>query len=154
MDAVAVREKLRAFVTEQAAGEWDDKTISEDTTKLQAIVEEIVADAVSFASLSRPLLLVPKDGVEKEKGLDFSEALVALKEGKALARAGWDGKGMFIYMVPAAEYRAQTLVAKALFGEMVPYGAYTAMKTADGNVVPWLCSQSAQYATDWEIVAV
>lgn len=204
MDAVAIREKLRAFVTEQSAGEWDDKTISEDTTKLQAIVEEIVADAVSFAGLSIPLPLKNFDGVQenalvnpnyilsephlsghrvilgyeklqdagstlgflarcfnllregglKKNGLDFSEALLAMKAGKAVARAGWNGKGMFIYMVPAAEYRAQTLVAKALFGEMVPYGAYTAMKTADGNVVPWLCSQSDQYATDWEIVSV
>lgn len=91
-------------------------------------------------------------GLEKKKGLDFSEALYALKTGQAVARAGWNGKDMFLYMVPAATYKAQTLVAKALFGEDVPYGAYTAMKTADGNVVPWLCSQSDQYATDWEIV--
>ena len=86
--------------------------------------------------------------------LTFGHALVSLKEGAKLARSGWNGKGMFIYLVPANSYPAQTGAAKSHFGEnaMVPYGAYLAMKTAQDTVVPWLASQGDVLADDWEIV--
>ena len=32
--------------------------------------------------------------------MNFGEALEALKAGKKVARAGWNGKGMYIYLVP------------------------------------------------------
>ena len=84
--------------------------------------------------------------------MDFSAALASLKMGWAVSREGWNGKGMFIYLVPANAYPAQTGAAKAYFGEgaMVPYGGYIAMKTAQGNVVPWLASQTDILADDWQ----
>lgn len=87
-------------------------------------------------------------------GMDFGMALNAAKCGKAIARQGWNGKGMFLYHVPAASYPAKTDVAKAHYGEgaLVPYGAYIAMKTAQDHVVPWLASQTDMLATDWYIV--
>lgn len=84
--------------------------------------------------------------------LIFGHAVVALKDGKKVARAGWNCKGMFLYHVPASNYKAQTDAAKEHFGEFVPYGAYIAMKTAQGNVVPWLASQTDVLADDWTIV--
>ena len=85
--------------------------------------------------------------------MNFGDALVVLKQGKRVARKGWNGKGMFLYHVPAAAYPPSTEVAKAAFhGENVPYGAYIAMKTAQGNVVPWLASQTDMLAEDWYIV--
>ena len=90
--------------------------------------------------------------------MNFGHAIAMLKEGHAVARAGWNGKGMFLYLVPAPEqgYPAQTGVAKAFFGEgsLVPYGAYIAMKTADGTVVPWLASQTDVLADDWTLVEI
>jgi hypothetical protein len=86
--------------------------------------------------------------------MNFSEALNCVKEGIRVQRAGWNGKGMFIYHVPAAAYPAQTGAAKAHFGEdaLVPYQAYIAMKTADETVVPWLASQTDLLAEDWQAV--
>ena len=85
-------------------------------------------------------------------GMPFGLAIEAAKKGKKIARAGWNGKGMFLYHVPAAAYPPSTEVAKAAFhGENVPYGAYIAMKTAQGNVVPWLASQTDMLADDWYI---
>ena len=84
--------------------------------------------------------------------MDFSEALVAVKGGAKIARTGWNGKGMFLYFVPANSYPAVTDIAKATFGDMVPYGAYIAMKTAQNNVVPWLASQTDLLADDWEVL--
>lgn len=86
--------------------------------------------------------------------LNFGDAVTALKDGKKVARSGWNGKGMFLYHVPANNYKATTDVAKKEWGEdaFVPYGAYIAMKTAQNNVVPWLASQTDVLAEDWEIV--
>lgn len=89
--------------------------------------------------------------------MDFSQALHSLKhELVAVARKGWNGKGMFLYLVPAPArgYPAQTGVAKEFFGEeaLVPYTAYIAMKTADNQVTPWAPSQMDMLADDWVIV--
>ena len=86
----------------------------------------------------------------------FDIALQYLDEGHAVARAGWNGKNMFIYKVPAASYPAQTGVAKQHFGTeaLVPYGAYTAIKGADGVVYPWSPSQQDLYAGDWNLVSL
>ncbi|WP_307894058.1 DUF2829 domain-containing protein [Bacillus swezeyi] len=86
------------------------------------------------------------------KGMEFETALFLLKKGYKVARRGWNGKGMFLYYVPANSYPAQTEAAKEHFGDMVDYGAYIAMKTAQGNVVPWLASQTDVLAEDWEII--
>lgn len=62
-------------------------------------------------------------------GMNFGLAIEAAKQGKKIARADWNGKGMFLY-----------------------HGAYIAMKTAQGKVVPWLASQTDMLADDWYIV--
>lgn len=84
---------------------------------------------------------------------NFSEALELVKKGCKIQRAGWNGKGMFVYYVPAASYPAgnnSNGTMKGVFPEdMVPYEAYLAMKTADDKVVPWLASQSDLLAGDW-----
>jgi hypothetical protein len=85
--------------------------------------------------------------------VDFGMAITAMKIGHAVARVGWNGKGMYLYYVPAASYPATTDIARREIGEMVPYGAYIAMKTAQGNVVPWLASQTDVLAEDYIIYA-
>lgn len=85
--------------------------------------------------------------------MDFGDAIRALKDGKKVTRAGWNGKNMFLYYVPPGNYPARTDIAKAEWGEdgLVPYRAYIAMKTVQGDVVPWLASQSDVLEEDWEI---
>ena len=86
-------------------------------------------------------------------GLTFGMALEALKLGERVARAGWNGAGQFVYLVPAASYPAQTGAAKAHFGAdaLVPYRAYLALKTAQGDVSTWAPSCSDVLAEDWQI---
>ena len=81
--------------------------------------------------------------------MNFGEAFFELKKGLRVCREDWNGKDMFIYYVPANSYPAHTGVAKEYFGEIVPYGSYIAMKTPQGNVVPWLASQIDLLADDW-----
>jgi hypothetical protein len=96
----------------------------------------------------------PVDEAAKPAGyaMSFGTALKLLKAGERLARQGWNGKGMWIYHVPAASYPAQTQAAKDNIGPLVPYGAYLAMKTAAGEVVPWLASQTDILADDWVLL--
>lgn len=84
-------------------------------------------------------------------GLSFGLAIEAMKMGSAVARSGWNGKEMFLYYVPANEYAATTDIAIKYFGDTVPYGGYIAIKTMQGNVVPWLASQTDMLADDWYI---
>lgn len=94
--------------------------------------------------------------LSKTERLSFGDAVAALKEGLHVERAGWNGKGMFLYYVPANKYPASRNEHGTMIGvfedDMVPYGAYIAMKTAQNNVVPWLASQTDVLAEDWQIV--
>lgn len=88
-------------------------------------------------------------------GFGFGAAIHYLKAGEKVMRAGWNGKGMFLYYVPAASYPMQRNSLETMGGvfpdDMVPYGAYIAMKTAQDNVVPWLASQTDVLAEDWQL---
>ena len=39
--------------------------------------------------------------------MDFGGAIKALKEGRKVARKGWNGKGMFLWLKPASEIKAE-----------------------------------------------
>ena len=88
------------------------------------------------------------------KNLNFGQAIEAAKQGKKIARKGWNGNGMFAYIVPAQSYPAQTEIAKNYFGEnaMVPYRAYWALKTAQENIATWTPSGSDTLAEDWIVL--
>lgn len=82
--------------------------------------------------------------------MNFGQALEELEAGKAVQRAGWNGKGMFVYLVPAGAYPARTGVAKAFFGVgLVPYNPYFAIKNVDGTVSTWVPSVNDCLAKDW-----
>lgn len=103
----------------------------------------------------------PKDVFERaycevgQAGLSFGDALKALKAGQRVARTGWNGKGMFVYLVPPARYPARTSTAKAHFGEcaIVPYNAYMAIKNVNETVSTWVPSVNDCLAEDWEVLA-
>lgn len=84
----------------------------------------------------------------------FSVALERLKNGERVARAGWNGKGMFIFLVQGSTFQVNRAPLNQFYpeGTTVNYHAHVDMKTADGTIVPWLCSQTDMLAEDWEIV--
>ena len=91
---------------------------------------------------------------EKTNGLDFGDAIRFMKDGKRVSRTGWNGKGMFVYLVPPASYPVQTGAAKEFFGEgsLVPYNAYMAIKNVDDTVSTWVPSVNDCLAKDWMVV--
>lgn len=86
------------------------------------------------------------------KLVDFGEAIRLLKDGKKLSRKGWNGSGMYAYYVPANSYLATTETARKEFGELVPYRAYLALKTAQKDVSTWNPSTTDCLAEDWFVV--
>ena len=89
-----------------------------------------------------------------ENNLTFGEALVALKAGKKVSRAGWNGKGMFLFLVPGSTFKVSRAPLLGIYpeGTEVNYCPHIDMKTADEKVVPWLASQTDVLAEDWNIL--
>lgn len=89
----------------------------------------------------------------------FGFALMMLKEGRKVARAGWNGKGMYLWLLPAAMVKAEwckephlKALAEANGGEIEAIGSIR-MLTADKKVLTgWLASQADMLAEDWMLV--
>jgi hypothetical protein len=88
--------------------------------------------------------------------MDFGKALQHLKGavGNKVAREGWNGKGMFLFLVPGSTFAVNRPPLMGIYpeGTEVLYHAHIDMKTAQGDVVPWLASQTDVLAEDWTIV--
>ena len=88
-------------------------------------------------------------------GMPFGLAIEAMKAGYKVARAGWNGKGMWISMVNENNYIICT--APHGDGQDTPEGEckgllpWIGMKTADNKFVPWLASQTDMLADDWQV---
>jgi Protein of unknown function (DUF2829) len=85
--------------------------------------------------------------------MDFSEALAACKAGSKITRTGWNGKGMFVYLVPGSQFDVNRPPLLGIYPEGTPidYLPHLDMKTAGGSCVPWLASQTDLLADDWEV---
>lgn len=77
--------------------------------------------------------------------ITFSEALVAVKQGRAIQRSGWNGSGLTVKIQRPDENSKMTL--PYLYIEY-PENA----KTTPGARCPWLASQTDILAEDWQVV--
>jgi hypothetical protein len=86
--------------------------------------------------------------------MNFGDALHFMKEGKQLARAGWNGKDMFVFLVQGSVFNVNRPPLLGIYeeGTEINYQSHVDMKTADGTIVPWLCNQSDMLANDWQVV--
>lgn len=85
---------------------------------------------------------------------DFGWALDNLWDGKKVAREGWNGKGMFLFLVRGSKFKVNRPPLLGIYpeGTEIDYCPHVDMRTADGKIVPWLCSQTDMLAFDWEVV--
>jgi hypothetical protein len=65
-------------------------------------------------------------------------AVKEMHDGKKVARSGWNGKNMWIALQSPDQQSKMT-------------EPYVYMKTAQGGLIPWLCSQADLLATDWSV---
>lgn len=66
----------------------------------------------------------------------FDLALAYLKEGRRVQRVGWNGKGMWLELQVPDEYSKMRR-------------PYIFMSPIDGELVPWVASQTDLLAEDW-----
>lgn len=82
-------------------------------------------------------------------GMNFGLALEAAKMGKRIARAGWNGKGMYVFLIDVADLHTNADLS-GLEGKDVTVRDCFAMKCADDSICPgWLASQTDMLADDW-----
>lgn len=88
--------------------------------------------------------------------MNFGRAIEALKDGMRVSRSGWNGKGMFLFLVSGSNFVVNREPLLSIMGEgsIVTYRPHIDMKDAEGKVVPWLASQTDMLADDWGIVPV
>ena len=100
----------------------------------------------------------PRDVFEaayrETNGMNFGLAIEAAKMGKKIARAGWNGKGMYVFLANDVEFHTDADISEF---EGAADGVFVAdmlvMRTAQGNMQPgWLASQADMLADDWYIV--
>ena len=70
----------------------------------------------------------------------IGQAIEEMRKGAKVSRSGWNGKGMWLSLQVPDSHSKMTL-------------PYVYMHTAQGDLVPWLCSQTDLLAVDWSIVA-
>ena len=91
------------------------------------------------------------------EAMSFSHALHALKLGCKVARKGWNGKGMFIVLMPPLYLEAEKVNSRTAKhigeGEDLDCQPYIAMMNAQKQWIPgWVASQSDLLCEDWVIV--
>jgi Protein of unknown function (DUF2829) len=97
----------------------------------------------------------PKEQFEnayrETSGMSFGLAIEALKKGHKVARAGWNGKGMWLTLVQAAQWQVSAAIP-GMDDDSLRTLPWVGMKTADNKFVPWLASQTDVLADDWQVV--
>lgn len=79
--------------------------------------------------------------------MNFGKAIEALKSGKKVAREGWNGKGMYLYLADG------NLLTDAIGDGSFPFIDTIVIKTVDNKYcIGWLASQTDMLAEDWNIV--
>lgn len=89
------------------------------------------------------------------KNVEIGQAMLWVKNGGKIARAGWNSTEQFVYHVPAASYPAHRNLNGTMVEDedtMVAYNAYLAIKTPNGTVSTWAPSCADALATDYVLI--
>lgn len=95
------------------------------------------------------------------ESLNFGQALEALKTGKRISRKGWNGKGMFLFLLPAGNVPTRAIhdpalrevIEQEVGGDSFDALGSIRMFTADKKILTgWLASQTDILSEDWCIL--
>jgi hypothetical protein len=86
--------------------------------------------------------------------VNFGVAIEALKTGKKVTRKGWNGSGMFLYLVPGSTFKVNREPLLSIYeeGTEINYRPHIDLKTADGSIATWSPSGSDALAEDWIVL--
>lgn len=106
---------------------------------------------VKNAGVWRTIRLMTVKFIYLDQQYTFGEALALLKDGKRVARLGWNGKGMFLFLVNGSHFKVNRPPLLGIYpeGTEISYRPHIDMRTANGEIVPWVASQSDLIEEDW-----
>jgi hypothetical protein len=86
-----------------------------------------------------------------EETHDIGWAYAEIKANRLVGRLGWNGKGVFIFLVAGSTFQVNRAPLNAIFKEgfEVKYNAHTDVHNADGSISTWAPSSSDAISTDW-----
>lgn len=91
---------------------------------------------------------------DESTGKGIGWAVHVMEHGGRVRRAGWNGKEMFLFLVPGSQFQVNRPPLNVIYpeGTTIDYQPHVDMRTAQGTIVPWLCSQTDLLARDYEAV--
>lgn len=103
---------------------------------LVVYADDTITDHIAFSN-----------GTDETSTCTFGEALAALKQGRRVARRGWNGKDMWLVLI-----RAGNAIFRSEAGDFDVQDCI-GMRTAQGQMQPgWLASQADLLSDDWVIL--
>lgn len=98
--------------------------------------------------------------------MTFGQAIEALKNGQAVSRSGWNGKGMYLYINKGSFPSDKRDLYPSSYIDSIPDNLFESgpaetlvrypninMKAATGAIVTgWLASQTDILAEDWDVL--
>lgn len=147
---------------------YTDLVMAEKTTIREMMKDERLARLFELsedADLNLEYYLVQSDGgpvvytaegfeaiFREADGMNFGLALEACKMGERIARKGWNGKNMYVFLAHEPDFNTDADLSM-YDGLEVEVGDVLAMKTAQETFqLGWLASQADMLADDWYIV--
>ena len=90
--------------------------------------------------------------VRMEDEMDFGSAIMNVKAGHRIARKGWNGKGMYVFLATDPEFHTDADISE--FKDTgTEVSNFLVLRTAQGTLQPgWLATQSDILAEDWYVV--
>ena len=92
-------------------------------------------------------------------GMTFGMAIEHMKRGDKVARKGWNGKGMYIWVMPGSTIKNCQNITDPHLAEIdkteceIRFLGSIRMRTATGDVLTgWLASQTDILSEDWMVV--
>ena len=83
--------------------------------------------------------------------MNFGQAIEVLKTVNKVTRVGWNGKDMFLFLVQGSQFKVNRPPLLGIYpeGTEINYRPHIDMKTVNGEIVPWVASQSDLLEEDW-----
>ena len=93
-----------------------------------------------------------EEAYREVEGLNFGLALEAAKAGYRIARRGWNGQRMYVFLAKEPDFHTEADLSE-FDDAWVESGDCLALRTAQGSFqVGWLASQTDMLSDDWYIV--
>ena len=93
-----------------------------------------------------------EEAYRQTDNMNFGLALEAAKKGLRIARSGWNGRGMYVFLADIQELNTRADLSE-FQDQDVEISELLVLRTAQETLQPgWLATQSDMLADDWYIV--